>query len=172
MSPQNKQLRVVELLPGGEQITSRPLHVVAYVNDHGEAVVQKPEEGGPEDMLDLLSTLLAATAARLAAEAQQRADVAGMQAAWQEGRAHGLRAAAAITAAAADTRPLRDDIRGYIASLEEQADAADTMSQHLADRDGVRSAGLYEGRGLALRQVAEALRGLLVADEPEGAGDE
>ena len=39
MSPQNKQLRVVELLPGGEQITSRPLHVVAYMNDHGEAVV-------------------------------------------------------------------------------------------------------------------------------------
>nr|DAO73753.1 MAG TPA: hypothetical protein [Caudoviricetes sp.] len=65
MSPQNKQLRVVELLPGGEQITSRPLHVVAYMNDHGEAVVQKPEEGGPEDMLDLLSTLLAATAAWL-----------------------------------------------------------------------------------------------------------
>lgn len=62
MSPQNKQLRVVELLPGGEQTTSRPLHVVAYMNDHGEVVVQKPEEGGPEDMLDLLSTLLAAAA--------------------------------------------------------------------------------------------------------------
>lgn len=62
MSPQNKQLRVVELLPGGEQITSRPLHVVAYVNDRGEAAVQKPEEGGPEDVLDLLSTLLAAAA--------------------------------------------------------------------------------------------------------------
>ena len=62
MSPQNKQLRVVELLPGGEQITSRPLHVVAYVNDRGEAVVQKPEEGGPEDVLDLLSTLLTAAA--------------------------------------------------------------------------------------------------------------
>lgn len=38
---------------------------------------------------------------RLAAEAQRRADVAGMQAAWQEGRAHGLREAAAITATAA-----------------------------------------------------------------------
>ena len=62
MSPQSKQLRVVELLPGGEQITSRPLHVVAYMNDHGEAVVQKPEEGDPGDMLGLLATLLAATA--------------------------------------------------------------------------------------------------------------
>lgn len=62
MSPQNKQLRVVELLPGGEQITSRPLHVVAYMNDHGEAVVQKPEEGDPGDMLALLAPLLVAAA--------------------------------------------------------------------------------------------------------------
>lgn len=108
---------------------------------------------------------------RLVAEACQRADVAGTQAAWQEGRAHGLREAAAITAAA-NAQTLRDDIRDYIASLDEQADAAATMSQHLADRDGVRSAGLYEGRGHALRQVAEALRGLLVADEPEEGGDE
>ena len=110
--------------------------------------------------------------ARLAAEAQSRADVAGTQAAWQEGRAHGLREAAAAIATATDTRTLRDDIRDYIASLDEQAAAAATMSQHLTDEGGVRSAGLYEGRGLALRQVAETLRGLLVADEPEGAGDE
>ena len=110
--------------------------------------------------------------ARLAAEAQQRADVAGAPAAWQEGRAHGLREAAAITAAAADTRTLRDDIRDYIASLDEQAAVAATMPQHLADGGGVRSAGLYEGRGLALRQVTEALRGLLVADAPEESDDE
>ena len=38
---------------------------------------------------------------RLAAEAQQRADVAGVQATWQEGRGRGLREAAAITATAA-----------------------------------------------------------------------
>ena len=62
MSPQEKQLRVVELLPGGEQITSRPLRVVAYMNDRGEAAVQKPEQGGAEDVLSLLSTLLAAAA--------------------------------------------------------------------------------------------------------------
>ena len=55
--------------------------------------------------------------ARLAAEAQQRADVAGTQAAWQEGRAHGLREAAAAIATATDTRTLRDDIRDYIADL-------------------------------------------------------
>lgn len=65
MSPTGRDLRLVELLPGGEQITSHPLHVVAYMDDHGEAVVQKPEEGDPGDMLALLATLLAATAAWL-----------------------------------------------------------------------------------------------------------
>ena len=55
--------------------------------------------------------------ARLAAEARQRADVAGTQAAWQEGRAHGLREAAAAIATATDSRTLRDDIRDYIADL-------------------------------------------------------
>ena len=110
---------------------------------------------------------------RLAAEAQSWAGVAGTQAAWQEGRAHGLREAAAITATAAATRTLQGRIRDYIASLGEQADVAATTSQHLADGGGVRSAGLYEGRGHALRQVAEALRGLLDADEPEeGDGNE
>lgn len=62
MSPQNKQLRVVELLPGGEQITSRPIRVVAHMDDRGVAAVQKPEEGDPADVLGLLSTLLAAAA--------------------------------------------------------------------------------------------------------------
>lgn len=109
---------------------------------------------------------------RLAAEARQQADVAGTQAAWQEGRARGLREAAAIIAAHRDVRTLRDDIRDYIESLDEQADVADTMSQHLTDEGGMRSAGRYEGRCHALRQVAEALRGLLVADEPEEGDDE
>lgn len=62
MSPQEKQLRIVKLLPGGGQITSRPLRVAAYVNDRGEATVQKPEQGGAEDVLSLLATLLAAAA--------------------------------------------------------------------------------------------------------------
>lgn len=62
MSPQNRQLRVVELLPGGEQITSRPIHVVAHMDDRGVALVQKSKEGDPGDMLGLLATLLAAAA--------------------------------------------------------------------------------------------------------------
>ena len=65
MSPADRDLRLVELLPGGEQITSRPLHVVAYMDDHGDAVVQKSESGDPGEALALLSTLLAATAAWL-----------------------------------------------------------------------------------------------------------
>ena len=48
--------------------------------------------------------------ARLAAEAQQRADVAGTQAAWQEGRAHGLRAAVQ----AAPTPPEADALEGDV----------------------------------------------------------
>lgn len=110
--------------------------------------------------------------ARLAAEAQQRADVAGMQAAWQEGRAHGLHEAAAAIAASRDTQTLRDDIRDYIAGLEGQANAAGEVLQRLTVREHPHSVGYYESRRHALRQVAEALRGLLVADEPEEGGDE
>lgn len=65
MSARGKQLRVVELLPGGEQITSRPLHVVAHIDDRGVALVQKSQEGDPADMLGLLITLFAATAMHL-----------------------------------------------------------------------------------------------------------
>ena len=55
--------------------------------------------------------------ARLAAEAQQRADVAGTQAAWQEGRAHGLREAAAV-AKRATWRQVAEDLRGLLAADE------------------------------------------------------
>lgn len=99
--------------------------------------------------------------ARLAAEAQQRADVAGVQATWQEGRAHGLREAAAITTADAGAQVLRDDIHDYVESLDEQAAIANAVSQRLADGGGVRSAGFCEGRCRTLRQVAEELRSLL-----------
>ena len=62
MSGADRDLRLVELLPGGERITSRPLHVVAHMDDRGVALVQKSKEGDPADMLGLLATLLAATA--------------------------------------------------------------------------------------------------------------
>lgn len=114
--------------------------------------------------------------ARLATEAQQRADMAGTQAAWQEGRAHGLREAAAITATG--TQALRDDIRDYIETLKKRAAAAEE-AMHLLLRDGEEEPSLgvgaarYDNRRHTLRQVAEDLLGLLAADEPEeGDGDE
>lgn len=105
--------------------------------------------------------------ARLAAEARQRADVAGVQATWQEGRAHGLREAAAIIATVAGAQALRGDLRDYVESLDEQAAIANVVSQRIAAGGGVRSAGFCEGRCRTLRQVAEELRSLLAANEPE-----
>ena len=116
--------------------------------------------------------------ARLAAEAQQRADVAGTQATWQEGRAHGLREAAAVATAAADTRTLRDDVRDYLTGLE--ARAAESQTKSRDDRSSrlsphqlaIGEVALLAKRD-AWRQVAEDLRGLLAADEPEESdGDE
>ena len=109
--------------------------------------------------------------ARLAAEARQRADVAGVQAAWQEGRTHGLHEAAAIVAAT-DSRTLRDDIRDYIETLEKRIADKDEALQKLAARSSECSVGYYEGSRCTLFQASEDLRDLLDADEPEEAGDE
>lgn len=115
--------------------------------------------------------------ARLAAEAQQRADVAGTQAAWQEGRAHGLREAAAITATTANTRILRDDIRDYIEALESRGTPRPTPPpRHRRPLLDPASLAIGEAAAVAKRaawrQVAEDLRGLLVANEPEEGDDD
>lgn len=110
--------------------------------------------------------------ARLAAEAQQRADVAGVRATWQEGRAHGLTEAAAITAAATDTRTLRGDVRDYIETLEKRIADKEEALQKLAARGSGYSVGYYEGSRCALFQAAEDLRALLDADESEEGRDE
>ena len=109
--------------------------------------------------------------ARLAAEAQSRADVAGTQAAWQEGRAHGLREASA----AADTRTLRDDIRDYIAGLAARgtppARTPGPRETRLTPGELAISDAFARGKRDAWRQVAEDLRGLLTADD-SGDGDD
>lgn len=110
--------------------------------------------------------------ARLAAEAQQRADMAGTQAAWQEGRAHGLREAAAITATATDARSLRSDVCDYIETPKRRIADKEEALQKLAARGSGCSVGYYEGSRRALFQAAEDLRTLLDADEPEEGGDE
>ena len=114
---------------------------------------------------------------RLAAEARQRADVAGAQAAWQDGRAHGLREAAAIAATAANARTPQDRIRDYVETLKKRAAAAEE-AMHLLLKDGEEEPSLgvgaarYDSRRHTLRQVTEELRTLLAADEPEEADDE
>lgn len=114
--------------------------------------------------------------ARLAAEAQQRADVAGMQAAWQEGRAHGLREAAAVIAASRDTQSLRDDIRDLIEFLDRMPAMTESSRQRRQSRLSPQQLAIDEAavhaERIAWRQIAEQLRGLLAADEPEGGDDE
>ena len=112
--------------------------------------------------------------ARLAAEARQRADVAGTQATWQEGRAHGLREAATIIAADAGTQVLRDgirdDIREYIESLRE---LITTVRGLIREADAAGTDTNYrQGCLRILLRVSEELRDLIAADEPKEAGDE
>lgn len=106
--------------------------------------------------------------ARLAAEAQRRADMAGVQATWQEGRAHGLREA---SAAAADTRTLRGDIRDYIDTLAARgtppARTSGARDARLAPSQLAIGDAFARGKRDAWRQVAEDLRGLLAANDPE-----
>lgn len=111
---------------------------------------------------------------RLAAEAQQRADVAGTQATWQEGRARGLREAATIIAADAGTQVLRDgirdDIRDYIESLR---GLITTVRGLIREADAAGADTNYrQGCLRILLRVSEELRGLIAADEPEEGGDE
>lgn len=113
--------------------------------------------------------------AHLATEARQRADMAGTQAAWQEGRAHGLREAAAAVAAAVEDRTLRDDIRDYIADLTARGTPPSKQPGHrlllLSPSQLAIGEAAAVAKRAAWRQVAEDLRGLLAADEP-GEGDD
>ena len=63
MRPQEKQLRIVELLPGGDRITSRPLRFVASLNDLGDIAVQGRGLDTATDLVPLLSAAVAADAA-------------------------------------------------------------------------------------------------------------
>lgn len=114
--------------------------------------------------------------ARLAAEAQQWAAVAGTRAAWQKGRAHGLREAAAIIGASRDTRTLRDDIRDLIEFLDRMPAMTESSRLRRQSRLSPQQLAIDEAvvhaERIAWRQIAERLRGLLAADEPEEDDDE
>lgn len=64
MSPADRDIRLVELLPGGERITSRPLRFVAALDDRGDIAVRTQ---GPTFVTDLVPLLAAAVAAASAA---------------------------------------------------------------------------------------------------------
>lgn len=60
MSPTNRDLRLVESLPGGERITSRSLRFAAVLDDRGDIAVRAQ---GPNFVTDLVPALAAAIAA-------------------------------------------------------------------------------------------------------------
>ena len=113
---------------------------------------------------------------QLAAEAQQRADVAGTQAAWQEGRAHGLREAAAVIAASRDAESLRDDIRDFVDFLDRMPAMTELSRQRRQSRLSPQQLAIdkaaVQAERIAWRQIAERLRGLLAANDPEEGDDE
>lgn len=63
MSPTDRDLRLVELLPGGERITSRSLRFVASLDDRGDIAVRALDLGAATDLIPLLSAAIATVAA-------------------------------------------------------------------------------------------------------------
>ncbi len=63
MTPTNRDLRLVELLPGGERITSRSLRFVASLDDCGDIAVRALDLGTATDLIPLLSAAIATVAA-------------------------------------------------------------------------------------------------------------
>ena len=63
MSPTDRDLRLVELLPDGEQITSRSLRFAATLDDDGNIAVRALDLGAATDLIPLLSAAIATVAA-------------------------------------------------------------------------------------------------------------
>jgi hypothetical protein len=63
MSPADRDIRLVELLPGGERITSRSLRFVASLDDRGDIAVRALDLGTATDLIPLLSAAIAAASA-------------------------------------------------------------------------------------------------------------
>ena len=80
MSPADRDLRVVELLPGGEQVTSRSLRFVAGLDDRGDIAVQDLGLSVATDLVPLLSAAMAAAAAATGMPAMMLASIAGQDA--------------------------------------------------------------------------------------------
>ena len=80
MSSADRDIRLVELLPGGERITSRSLRFVAGLDDRGDIVVQDLGLSVATDLIPLLSAAIAAAAAATGMPATMLASIAGQDA--------------------------------------------------------------------------------------------
>ena len=63
MSATSSELRLVELLPGGDRITSGPLRIVAALDDRGNILTHFRGSPTPADLSQTLGAAIAAAAA-------------------------------------------------------------------------------------------------------------
>lgn len=80
MSPTDRDLRLVELLPGGERVTSRSLRFVASLDDRGDIAVRARGLNVATDLVPLLAAAVAAAAAATGMPATMLASIAGQDA--------------------------------------------------------------------------------------------
>lgn len=80
MSPTDRSLRLVELLPGGKQITSRSLRFVASLDDRGTIAVHARDLDAATDLIPLLAAAIAAASAATGMPAMMLASAAGRDA--------------------------------------------------------------------------------------------
>lgn len=80
MSPADRDLRLVELLPGGERVTSRSLRFAAVLDDRGDIAVRARGLNVATDLVPLLAAAVAAAAAATGMPAMMLASIAGQDA--------------------------------------------------------------------------------------------
>ena len=80
MSPTDRDLRLVELLPGGERVTSRSLRFVAVLDDRGDIAVRTQGPIFVTDLVPLLASAIAAASTLTGMPAMMLASSAGRDA--------------------------------------------------------------------------------------------
>ena len=80
MSPADRDIRLVELLPGGERITSRSLRFAASLDDRGDIAVRAQGPTFVTDLVPLLAAAIAAAATLTGMPAKMLASAVGRDA--------------------------------------------------------------------------------------------
>ena len=190
MRPTDTDLRIVELLPGGEHITSRPIRFVAALDDRDAITVQARDLRASVDMVPVLSVAIATASALTGVPVAILGGVATEEA--EDRRRHWPTAETprtrATRSAGRTAQPgvshqsgiTATDILGVIAdmaaritrSLEHASASANIVGGHYYRDDYALGRG--EGYRTALREATAALSGLLSAAEidHEGSSDE